>query len=184
MVTHAEEIIRAVATLIKQGKKVFSRKDVRDQIGLSADEWQLGYTAIFQAMRIDHPGGAPQIGSKYKNVFERIERGKYVLTSYGRELTAQELIRRFEGERCPYCGLNYRDLSDDDVRDHLSKEHPEEMLKWFWEARRRSYHKCRGCGKRVTINDHVCPYCGFDLDNWRIRWAAGYIAKMAQRGRA
>jgi len=84
--THAEEILCAVAELAKQGKKWFTRKDVRDEIGIDPHEWLYGYTAIFQGMRIDHPGGAPEVGEKYKRVFQRIERGKYVLTTYGKQL--------------------------------------------------------------------------------------------------
>ena len=83
---HAEEIMKAVAELIKQGTTVFTRKDVRDQLGLSQKEWLSGYVAIFQAMRIDHPGGAPPIGRKFRGVFRRIARGKYTLTPYGEKL--------------------------------------------------------------------------------------------------
>jgi len=73
--THAEEIVQAVAVLIKQGMNIFSRKDVRDQIGVGHDVWMSGYTAIFQGMRIDHPGRAPSVSSKFKNVFKRVEHG-------------------------------------------------------------------------------------------------------------
>ncbi len=54
--THTEEIMRAVATLVKQkGKSIFSRKEIRDQIGVSQDKWMSGYTATFQGMRSDSP---------------------------------------------------------------------------------------------------------------------------------
>lgn len=88
--THADEIMHAVVKLVKQEKKWFSRKDVRDEIGLSPHEWLYSYTAIFQGMRVDHPGGAPEVNRKFRGVFQRIERGKYVLTTYGKRL-AEEL---------------------------------------------------------------------------------------------
>jgi len=84
--THAEEIARAVSSLIGKGCLPFRRVDVRDELSLSHDEWMSGYTAIFQGMRIDHPGGAPKVASRYKDVFERVNRGKYVLTEKGKKV--------------------------------------------------------------------------------------------------
>jgi len=83
---HAEKIMYAVANLVKRGKRWFTRKEVRDEIGVSPHVWSYGYTAIFQGMRVDHPGGAPEVGRKFRAVFQRIERGKYVLTAYGKHL--------------------------------------------------------------------------------------------------
>jgi len=82
----AEEIIRAVASLWREGNHTFSRKDVRDQIGVSQEKWLSGYTAIFQGMRADHPGGAPSVNSKFQNVFRQIRRGEHTLTDYGKKL--------------------------------------------------------------------------------------------------
>jgi len=87
--THAEEIVYAVASLVNRGKKWFTRKEVRDEIGVDPHEWLYGYTAIFQGMRADHPGGAPEVGRKFRAVFQRIERGKYVLTTYGKHLVEE-----------------------------------------------------------------------------------------------
>ena len=90
--THAEEILSSVAILVKKkGKSTFSRKEIRDQLGLNHIDWMARYTAIFQAMRIDHPGGAPLIGERYVGVFIRIERGIYKLTPYGRSLIERSL---------------------------------------------------------------------------------------------
>lgn len=82
----AEEIVRAVASLWREGNRTFSRKDVRDQIGVSQEKWLLGYTAIFQGMRADHPGGAPPVNSKFHNVFRQVRRGEHTLTDYGKKL--------------------------------------------------------------------------------------------------
>ena len=82
--THAEEIMWAIVLLSKQEKNIFSRKDVRDTIGVDHDVWMSSYTAIFQGMRMDHPGGAPSVISKFKDVFKRVEREKYILTPYGK----------------------------------------------------------------------------------------------------
>ncbi len=37
-------------------------------------------------MRVDHPGGAPNVNEKYRDVFKRVEYGKFILTDYGRRL--------------------------------------------------------------------------------------------------
>ena len=82
----AEEIIGAVTSLWWEGNHTFSRKDIRDQIGVSQEKWLLGYTAIFQGMRADHPGGAPSVNSKFQNVFRQVRWGKHTLTDYGKKL--------------------------------------------------------------------------------------------------
>jgi hypothetical protein len=83
--THAERILLAVKELLSHpGKTEFTRKEIRVQLRLSADEWMSGYTAIFQAMRIDQPGRAPLVGMKYVGVFQRISFGRYKLTDYGK----------------------------------------------------------------------------------------------------
>lgn len=88
--TNAEEIImRAVAALIEQGKKDFSRREVQDQVGVDRGRWMANYTSIFQGMRVDHPGGAPRVREKFRGVFRRVERGRYVLTGYGKQLLKQ-----------------------------------------------------------------------------------------------
>ena len=87
--THAEEIVQAIKTLVEQGRRIFSRKEVRDRIGVDHETWMAGYTAIFQGMRVDQPGGAPKISSKFRNAIRRIERGRYSLTEYGVQLITQ-----------------------------------------------------------------------------------------------
>ncbi len=42
------------------------------------------YTAIFQGMRIDQPGGAPNVGVMFKGVFRQVRRGEHTLTDYGK----------------------------------------------------------------------------------------------------
>jgi hypothetical protein len=79
--THAAQILRAALALNKAGHRTFTRKDIREYLQLSPKEWQNGYTAIFQGMREDHPGGAaPQVGQDYRDVFYRVDRGLYRLT--------------------------------------------------------------------------------------------------------
>lgn len=85
--THAEEIMRAVASLMQQeGKLIFTRDEVRRQIGVTRDRWQSGYTATFQGMRSDHPGGAPPTKVRFREVFRRVEHGEYALTDHGRQV--------------------------------------------------------------------------------------------------
>ena len=84
---HNQRILQAVAQLTQRSKKtVFTRDEVRQEAGISRDEWQSGYTAIFQGMRVDQPGAAPRVGEKYKGVFRRVSHGEYVLTEKGQEL--------------------------------------------------------------------------------------------------
>ncbi|MCH8871325.1 hypothetical protein IH824_00875 [candidate division KSB1 bacterium] len=68
--THSETIMQAVATVVKgEGRNIFTREEIREKIGVSRDEWMSSYTAIFQGMRLDQPGGAPNVGAEFKNVF-------------------------------------------------------------------------------------------------------------------
>ena len=85
--THAGRILYAAAALAgADSRKVFSRKAVREYLGLDNRAWQSGYTAIFQGMRDDHPGGAPQVGASYAGVFHRVDHGTYELSAKGRRL--------------------------------------------------------------------------------------------------
>lgn len=66
----------------------FTRKMIRDRLGVDKKPWDSSYSPIFQGMRDDHPGRAPNPGSAYSGVFHRIGRGEYRLTakaSRGRE---------------------------------------------------------------------------------------------------
>jgi hypothetical protein len=83
--THAEQILRAARDLSKR-QATFTRNDVRPELGLDRGAWMSGYVAIFQAMRDDHPGGAPPIGKEYTGVFHRVAYATYVLTDKGRRL--------------------------------------------------------------------------------------------------
>ncbi len=83
--THADHIMEAVAVLVSRGQSVFTQAELRDQLGLDSDRWARGFSAIFQAMRADHPGGAPPIGARYKGIFRQVKHGQHTLTLYGRE---------------------------------------------------------------------------------------------------
>jgi hypothetical protein len=92
--THAEQIMRAVAAVVTQdGKDVFTRAEIRDQAAIDRERWLSSFTPIFQGMRADQPGGAPQVGSKYKAVFRQISHGRHMLTSYGQELIKEYAVR-------------------------------------------------------------------------------------------
>jgi hypothetical protein len=86
--------LRAVAVLVyTENKGIFTRDEIRIQIGVDRDEWMAGYTSIFQGMRSDQPGGAPPIGKRFRGVFRQVERGKYSLSDYGWNLL-EEFKRR------------------------------------------------------------------------------------------
>jgi hypothetical protein len=85
--THAEEIMQAVATLVwHEGKSTFTRDEIRRRIGADRDRWMSSYTAIFQGMRSDQPGAAPRVRASLRGVFQRVERGRYTLTDRGRHV--------------------------------------------------------------------------------------------------
>jgi hypothetical protein len=87
MMTHPKEIMRAVAALVlRQGLQVFTREEIRVQIGVSREQWHASYSPTFQGMRKDQPGGAPQVAARFKGVFRQVEHGRHTLTRYGREL--------------------------------------------------------------------------------------------------
>lgn len=83
--THAEAILRAAAMLDASGRRELSRKEIRDQLGLTQAQWMRGYTAIFQGMREDQPGGAPSVPKTFRGVFRQIGHGRFVLTDVGRQ---------------------------------------------------------------------------------------------------
>ena len=87
--THAKSILFAVNEFRKQGIESFSRKDIRDSLGVNHENWTAGFSPVFQSMRVDQPGGAPAVAEQYRNVFKRINRGTYVLTEYGISLVEE-----------------------------------------------------------------------------------------------
>jgi antitoxin component of MazEF toxin-antitoxin module len=88
--THAERIFWAAAHLTRMHRSNrFSRNAVRKHLGLDPQEWQSGYTAIFQAMRDDHPGGAPKIADAFRGVFHQVSTGTYELTVKGQQAVSE-----------------------------------------------------------------------------------------------
>ena len=88
--THVEQIIRGIAVLVdNRVERVFSREDVRRVLGIPRERWNPGYNPIFQAMRIDQPGGAPSLPARYRELLEQRGRGHYALTSAGRALVKE-----------------------------------------------------------------------------------------------
>lgn len=88
--TFTDDIMRAVAVLVHdQGKTAFSRQEIRIQAGIDAEAWDRSGSPIFQAMRSNHPGGAPPISEKFKGVFRQVRRGQHTLTEYGNELVRE-----------------------------------------------------------------------------------------------
>ena len=87
--THAGQIFGAAVFVSRRNNGIFTREQVRQRIGISRDRWMSGYTAIFQGMRDDHPGGAPDPGPEFRNVFHRVEHGKYQLSKDGERLASK-----------------------------------------------------------------------------------------------
>lgn len=89
--TQSEEIIRAVAELAKQGRTEFSRKEIRNQIGIGSKKWKNSYSPTFQGMRDDHPGGAPKVAKQFADVLHRVRYGRYIFSPKGKRL-----IKKFD----------------------------------------------------------------------------------------
>lgn len=116
---HAEQIIRAAGALVyREDKRVFTREEIRERIGVDREEWNASYSPTFQAMRIDQPGGAPPIGDRWRGVFRRVEHGRYVLTERGRELW-QELEAAAKGT------VAFRREASRDLRGQLAAGEPQ-----------------------------------------------------------
>ena len=93
--TNAGRIFCAATALAgADRRKTFTRKAVREYLGLDNRTWQSSYTAIFQGMRDDHPGGAPKVGATYTGVFHRVEHGAYELSAKGRRLAEENVNTR------------------------------------------------------------------------------------------
>jgi hypothetical protein len=85
--TISAQIMSAVAILVGRNEDTaFTREEIRHQMGVDRDKWVASYSPIFQGMRSDHPGGAPKVAEKYRNVFRTVSHGKHVLTDDGRRL--------------------------------------------------------------------------------------------------
>jgi hypothetical protein len=85
--TIPEQIMCAVGVLVRdQGKEVFTREEIRAEVGIDRDKWDASYSPTFQGMRVDQPGGAPNVGAKFKGMFRQFAHGKHQLTEYGYEL--------------------------------------------------------------------------------------------------
>lgn len=82
--TNVDLIFDAVKIIFNVKKKdVFTRNDIRKELGLTSEEWELRYTGGFQGMIENAPPLKNLIRPKYRAVFTRIEKGKYKLTDYG-----------------------------------------------------------------------------------------------------
>jgi hypothetical protein len=167
--THADQIMRAVAALVReQGKRVFTRAEVRKRIGVSQEQWTSGYTAVFQGMRADHPGGAPDVGSRWRGAFRRVEYGKYVLTQRG-----WQLVSELENE-----GVRLNESAPQSAK-------PSPALRGFGTRLRDILHSETTSGGEVTVGDvTVTP----QSKSLTLRWPLGGlvwnrpVAVLVERG--
>lgn len=83
--TQAEEILKAVMTLNDEESENLSAKVIRLHLGLSNEVWQATYNKTFLAMRVN-PTTSYKVGTKYRNVFQKIYHGCYCLTDEGHKL--------------------------------------------------------------------------------------------------
>ncbi len=82
MKIQAKEILYAVKDLNLTELQEITPNAIKNQLKLSNQEWQSGYSKTFNAMRVGS-STCLQIGQKYRNVFEKVYHGCYYLTDYG-----------------------------------------------------------------------------------------------------
>ena len=89
-------------------------------------------------------------------------------------------------DKCPFCGKSFVGWDSDEVKKHLINDHPEKMLDLFKDMTG-GYHYCpfhRGRHEvHVTCDKKFCPICGNDLENWRIKFTAGFTIAMFYKTR-
>ena len=89
--TIADEVLAAAMGIAgADGTGRFTRKMIRDRLGVNKESWDSSYSPIFQGMRDDHPGGAPNPGSAYSGVFHRVGSGQYQLTAKGKSRAKEQ----------------------------------------------------------------------------------------------
>jgi len=85
--TNAETILEAVRRIVTLNEqREFTRDQIRRKAEVSREKWVASYSPIFQGMREDQPGGAPDVGPKYRNIFRRVRHGVHTLTEYGKQV--------------------------------------------------------------------------------------------------
>ena len=74
---HSEKILHAVAKIVSLNETAtFTREEIRVQAGVNREDWNAGYSPIFQGMRAEQPGGASPVPPRFKNVFRQVESWK------------------------------------------------------------------------------------------------------------
>ena len=93
VMTIPEQILSAVNSIVgRDGAAVFTREEIRHRLGIARERWHSSYSPLFQAMRADHPGGAPPIRKEFQGVFKQVARGRHTLTDHGRALVKRKSL--------------------------------------------------------------------------------------------
>lgn len=83
-----DQILWAVGALIRRGEETFTREEIRQVLQIERVRWNNSFSPLIQKMRVDQPG-VPSVPMRYRNVFERVDAGKYRLTDAGQQLLSQ-----------------------------------------------------------------------------------------------
>lgn len=86
--TIADQILYAAKMLYFKGHQNFSRKDIREYLAINCDKWNSSFNPIFQGMRIDQPGKAPNVSLRCKNTLRQVDHGVYTLSDKGLSIIA------------------------------------------------------------------------------------------------
>ena len=82
--THIEEIFLAAKKIYLDDKKhEFTRNDIKNMLGLTTQEWDMGYTGDFQGMINGVPPLKNKIRPKYRDVFVRVKPTIYTFSEKG-----------------------------------------------------------------------------------------------------
>lgn len=86
----ADKILQALFAMdvLATEDTVFTQGAIADQLGVSNTVWEEVYRPIFDGMLRDREASAPDSGARYREAIEQVDRGRYRLTAYGRELIA------------------------------------------------------------------------------------------------
>lgn len=177
--TIAEALLRAVGRVVGSDRnKVFSRADVREAAGVEKRWWEKSWNPIFQGMRVDHPGRAPQQAKKHRGVFRRLSHGLFRVTAYGWTIVRPEFpdedgkhaqqVRDISRKLEAQGKFDPTDQSDDREREFAEIALRRGREKFRGALLRAYQNKCAitGCDAPPSLEAaHILPYRGKKSDN-------------------
>ena len=145
--TLAERIVSAVREFVGSNLNAeFTREEVRRHAGVEREEWVASWSPIFQGMREDQPGGAPQVSARFGGVFRRIRHGVHTLTEHG-----QSLVRSTNHVATAPQAHDLHAPSTERVLTTLSRIIRDTRVAAYVKGLHR--HECQICGQTIVLAD-------------------------------